>query len=175
MTRIRFMAGWVFLTVLVAPAAAADKPFRYPEGKHGKGELKYVNGVPVLTVEGTPEEIGEAIGVLALKPVKPLEALFMEFLKQRNIDKILPFFAKSCEGILSRGPAEYRREIDAMAKASGFKRDLIIIANCYIDLAKIGGCSTVVVEPGRSASGNLLFGRNLDLPPLERLHEFAPV
>src|SRR5207249_10385214 len=64
MTRIRFMAGWVFLAVLVPPAAAAEKPFRYPEGKHEKGELKYVNGVPVLTVEGTPEEIGAQIGVL---------------------------------------------------------------------------------------------------------------
>src|SRR5205823_5823176 len=74
-----------------------------------------------------------------------------------------------------KAPPEYRREIEAMVKASGFKRDLIIVANCYIDLAKLGGCSTVVIEPARSATGKLLFGRNLDLPPLDRLHEFSLV
>src|SRR5262249_43116945 len=161
--------------LLLVPPARAEESFKFPEGKYGKGELKYVDGVRVLTVEGTAEEIGEAVGTLALKPVKHLETLFMEFLKQRGIDKILPLFARSCDGILARGPVEYRREIDAMAKASGFKRDLIVVANCYIDLAKLGGCSTVVVEPARSASGKLLFSRNLDLPPLDRLHEFALV
>src|SRR5438552_8602483 len=73
MIHIRLIAGWVFLAVFVPPAAAAEKPFRYPEGKHGRGELKYVNGVPVLTVAGTPEEIGEQIGVLTIRPVGGFE------------------------------------------------------------------------------------------------------
>jgi hypothetical protein len=164
----------VFVCLFLSPAWAGEA-FRYPEGKHGKGELKYVNGVPVLSVEGTPEEIGEAIGVLAIKPVKHLEGLFLKFLRRQGLDKILPLFAKTCEGMLAKMPAAYRRELDAMAKASGFKRDMLVIANCYIDLAKVGGCSTVVVEPARSVSGNLLFGRNLDLPPLDRLNEFSLV
>src|SRR5262249_17735234 len=66
---------------LLAPAARADKPstpFRYPEARHGKGELRYVRGVPVLTVEGTPEEIGEQVGVLALKPARPVLEKFFE-------------------------------------------------------------------------------------------------
>src|SRR5438874_10648855 len=40
----------------------------FPEGKSGTGELRYRNGLPVLTVSGTPEEIGAAAGALGLKP-----------------------------------------------------------------------------------------------------------
>jgi hypothetical protein len=163
------------LVLLAAPEAQCKEPFRFPEGKHGKGELKYVNGIPVLTVKGTPEEMGEAAGVLAVKPVKHLEALLMTFLKQKGLEKVLPIFSNSCEGMLKKMPEEYRRELDAMAKASGFKRELLVILNCFIDLAKVGGCSTVIIEPARSASGNLLFGRNLDLPPLEDLHQYSLV
>ena len=42
--------------------AIAAEPFRFPEGRYGKGELRYINGVPVLTAVGTPEEIGGQIG-----------------------------------------------------------------------------------------------------------------
>ena len=43
----------VVLALLVFTVACgsllAEEPFRFPEGKHGKGEFKYVNGVPVLS------------------------------------------------------------------------------------------------------------------------------
>src|SRR5437660_12858773 len=55
---------------LLAHAARAEGPFRYPEARLGKGELKYVNGLPVLTVAGTPEEIGTQLGVLGAKPAR---------------------------------------------------------------------------------------------------------
>ena len=42
--------------------------FRYPEGRYGNGELRYINEVPVLIVRGSRREIGEQIGNLALKP-----------------------------------------------------------------------------------------------------------
>ena len=58
-------AGLVLLHA--RPVCGAD-PFRFPEKRHGKGELRYINKIPVLTVEGTPEEIGEQVGILAVKP-----------------------------------------------------------------------------------------------------------
>src|SRR3954451_8931229 len=54
--------------LLLAGPLRADPPFRFPEGKFGTGELKYRGGLPVLTVAGTPEEIGTAVGVPALNP-----------------------------------------------------------------------------------------------------------
>src|SRR5262245_53207665 len=125
------MIRWltVVLALVVVPAAPAKEPFRFPEGKHGKGELKYVNGVPVLTVEGTPEEMGEAVGTLALKPMKELEALLKGFLKQTSLDVAWPIVVKSCEAMVKKMPPEHQREIDAMAKASGGNRELIVVAN----------------------------------------------
>src|SRR5205807_6387216 len=45
--------------IFCCPALSkAEEPFRFPEASHGKGKLQYINDLPVLTVEGTPEEIG---------------------------------------------------------------------------------------------------------------------
>src|SRR4051794_7935508 len=73
------------LTGVAAGRAQADPPFRYPEGKSGKGELRYVNGLPVLTVAGTPEEIGSAVGALALKPGRRLAQYPEEVLKRFHV------------------------------------------------------------------------------------------
>src|SRR5205814_8314077 len=60
----------VGLGFLVPAAAHAAEPFRFPEQKHGQGELRYINGLPVLMVEGTPEAIGEQAAFLAVKPAQ---------------------------------------------------------------------------------------------------------
>src|SRR5436309_1915765 len=59
MTPSRFLSLLVLLCGTGVPGHAAE-PFRFPEKKHGKGELKYVNKLPVLVLSGTPEEMGEA-------------------------------------------------------------------------------------------------------------------
>src|SRR2546430_223735 len=63
-------------------------------------------------------------------------------------------------------PADHGKQMDPLAKASGLERDLLGVANTIIDIMKLGGCSTLIVEPSRSATGELLFGRNFDFPPL---------
>src|SRR5207302_11252313 len=58
-----------FVAVIVGftsalPSVRGGQPFRFPEGKYGKGELKYINDLPVVTLAGTPEEIGEQMRML---------------------------------------------------------------------------------------------------------------
>jgi hypothetical protein len=48
------------------PDSGAEGTFQYPPAHHGSGELHYLNGIPVLTVECTEEEIGAQICMLAL-------------------------------------------------------------------------------------------------------------
>lgn len=166
----------LLVLALFVPTARAEKPFRFPEGKHGKGTLKYVNGIPVLTVAGSPEKIGDQIGTLAIKPVPGLDKLFKDFLKHQGADKVWPFVVKACNALAQRMPADHRKELDALARASGMDRDLFVVANTILDIMKLGGCSTLVVEPGRSATGELLFGRNLDFPHLDgRLPQYTLV
>src|SRR3954463_15887307 len=73
MNRIHRMVGVVF--VLLASAAAGERAagvFRYPEAKHGGGELRYVHDIPVARLAGSPKEIGEQWGALVLKPATKL-------------------------------------------------------------------------------------------------------
>lgn len=171
------MALFLFVFPSLLPAQEQiQKPFRYPTGKHGNGKLEYINGIPVLTVQGTPKEIGDQIGALALKPFAPrAEALMNRYLKRKNLEKAMPWLVTVCKGAAKKFPKAYHIELDAMAKASGINRDYFTIANTIADLLKIGGCATLIVDGKRSRTGNLLFGRNLDYPPLGGLDEVSLV
>lgn len=183
MSRSRFLVALVAFGALASAPLKAGAPFHFPEGKHGKGELKYVNGVPVLFVEGTPEEIGAQTGVLAGKPALrlldyPFEAV--SYLATPAGAKALwPAVVKQCTRLGQNFPADYQREFDATVKAGGVDRQRLIIGNTAFDLkADLGhlfGCSALVVEASRSATGAPIFGRNMDYLSLGYLHEYGLV
>ena len=99
-----------FSSSLAAPAFADDSDS--PRPSPGKGELKYVNGIPVLTVEGTPEEIGTQFGELALKPAKkPLLGRVDSYMKQIGWEKQFPTMVKfSRAGVRERSRRTTRRK-----------------------------------------------------------------
>jgi isopenicillin-N N-acyltransferase like protein len=155
------------LVILCAGAAVslAAEPFRFPEGRYGKGQLRYINDVPVLAVSGSPEEIGSQVGALALKPAGALVAHFQEFLERKGLDNISPLLFGAAETLYKRFPEQYRREIEAMVKTSGADRNLIVLGNTAFDLEQmLVGCSGILVGAGRSATGGTLYGRNFDFP-----------
>jgi hypothetical protein len=176
MSRIRARVLIVLCLALTFPSLArAAEPFRYPEAKHGKGELRYVNGIPVLTVRGTPEEIGEQVGVLGLRPIKPLFGRVQEFAKAWHMEAIFPLLLKTGNIMTAQFPPDHLKELEAASKASGVSRDLLIFGSTFIDIRHLGGCSTLIVEPKRSATGGLLFGRNLDWFPFGDLYQYSLV
>lgn len=164
----------LLVLLLTLPVAAAD-PFRYPEAKHRGGELRLVADTPVLTVGGTPAEVGEQVGVLALKPGGALLRLADKFIDQQGWRAIYPLMLKLGAGMADRFPPDHLAELEAMAKVSGFSRDLLVFGNTAPDLRKLGGCSALLVEPAKSSTGGMLFGRNLDWPPVGRLPEYTLV
>jgi hypothetical protein len=164
--------GLLILPVTPTPTA---EPFHYPEARHGKGELKYINGLPVLVVSGTPEEIGDQTGVLGMKPFAGLLTQFQDTLKAWGRERMYPLFLKTGNLMLPQFPPDHRRELEAIAKASGVDRDLLVFANTIPDMMKLIGCSTLIVESSRSTTGQPLFGRNLDWPPVGSLHEYVLV
>jgi hypothetical protein len=174
MPRLRLLPLLVLFLLLPGPARSGE-PFRYPEGEHGKGSLKYVNGVPVLVVEGTPAEIGEQFGVLAIKPVARLQAVVKEFIKVRGWEAAYPLLIRAGDGLLQRFPDANREEIEASVKASGLDRDLVVFVNTIFEMRSVGGCSTLIVEANRSATHAPLFGRNLDGPPIGQAYEYSLV
>jgi hypothetical protein len=137
--------------------------------------LKYINEVPVLLVKGTPEEMGEAAGVLVLKPAAKLFGLTNEFAKRHGLENVWPLMMNAGGLFSSRFPAHHLQEVEAMARAAGQPRGLLVGVNMFHDLMGLGGCSALLVEGSRSSTGQPLFGRNLDWPPFFNLHEYTIV
>jgi hypothetical protein len=161
--------------LILAIIGVPSEPFRYPEAKSGKGELRLVDSVPVLIVQGKPEEIGDQLGSLALKPASGLVKLADGFVKDRGWEKLYPLILKTGGLMEPQFPRDHLKELESAAKASGWPRDLLVFANTIPDLRKLGGCATLCVGAERSATGGPLFGRNLDWPPFGPLHEYTLV
>jgi isopenicillin-N N-acyltransferase like protein len=195
----------VALLALTAPAFAQPapkpgaEPFRYKEGEHGKGKLTYVDGVPVLILEGTPEQMGEQIGALAVRQAKPLynfprdyfrrecttmlrEAfpkLAADRIKAMEEEVLWPKFQKVAMKLEPNFPKAHLAELDALIKAGAVDRNQLIASNGMFDLGNVSptellaGCSSVIIPPQHSATKGLLFGRNLDFSHFGYLHHYS--
>src|SRR5687767_4152576 len=105
-----------------ADPTAPAVPFRFPEGRHGQGELAYHAGVPLLRVAGTHEEVGEQIAALAVRPAPRLldypEGLLRERLRSKALARLLlPVARRLGRRLLRQFPEGLRREMDGMARA----------------------------------------------------------
>ncbi len=164
------------LVILFAcPATAAEPGKRFPEAKHGKGELRYVDGVPVLTVRGKPAEMGEQFGKLAIQNAPDLTGLHERFLKDAGQEKRYPLLAAMAGVLKPNFPAHMLTEIEAAAKASERDLSLLLFANTVADLTSGMGCSTVVLGKDRSEYGGTLFGRNFDWLPTRGINDHTLV
>lgn len=164
----------VCLLVSSAPVRAAE-PFHYPVGQAATGELRYLNGVPVLTVAGNPEEIGDAVGKLALLPGQRMASYADDCLQHYHVSLLRPSFVSAGRKMVQRFPADHQREFEAMVRAAEVDRDQAVLGNTLFDLKKILACSALLVEPGRSATGTPLLGRNLDYPSLGYAYQYSLV
>ena len=62
----------------------SGNPFRYSEGDHPSGWLRIINGLPVLSAAGTPEQMGAAIGALAVRPAPRMTAYPEDLLRHHR-------------------------------------------------------------------------------------------
>ena len=86
----------LFLFALGVAATGAE-PYRFAEGKHGKGEMRYVNDLPVMILEGTPEEIGEQHAVLLGDSIKKVADLPKQLIKQHRVGAAWPLVAAAVD------------------------------------------------------------------------------
>jgi len=169
----RFLA--LCVVAFAVAVARGDEPKRFPEAKHKAGELKYVGPVPVLTVRGTPAEMGEQFGELAITNSPDLDALHKQFLKDAKQDKRWPLLSALSTKMKDNFPKHVVEELEAAAKQSTRQEALLLFANTVADLTSGLGCSTVIVEKDRSATGKPLFGRNFDWLPTKGITEHTLV
>lgn len=174
------MRLYYLFIILLLPGCTtlfAEKiPFRYPEGEYAGATLQYDHDIPVLTVQGTPEEMGEQIAQLALASAPKLAEYPHDLLNQFLAGWTWDYFLGKGKKLLPQFPDSYRREMNALIQHSPqLPADSIIAGNTLFDVKKVVACSSIVVEPGRARSGAGLLGRNLDFPDLGYLHEYTLV
>lgn len=167
----------VLVMAALAPIGVrADEPFRYREGQSENGRLEYVNGLPVLTLQGTPEEMGRQAAVLTASTTKALIAypkdLLALFGKQGHWARL----EQVGQTMAPQFPPPHLRELEAFARAARVERNLLLAVNILVDAYRGAfGCSSLIVQPERSATKAPLFGRNLDFYSLGRLQDYSLV
>jgi predicted choloylglycine hydrolase len=171
---IRYLT--VLLALVILPCISqADPPFRFPEGKCPHGEMRYINGLPVLTVDGSPKEIGTAVGLLALKPGNRMAGYPDDILRNFHLTLLRGTLLSAGQAMVKRFPDDFRTELEGMAAGSEVKWDNLVLGNTLFDLKKVIACSAIMVEPVRSTTGGTLMGRNLDYPPMGYAQEYTLV
>lgn len=178
---LRRLAAVVVFVSLAASSALAQEAFRFPEGTYQQSSLKYVNGLPVLTLKGTPEQMGEQAAKLVAGPSKRLLNFPEELLNSMAtpaVTKLLkPQLLKTSQKLYENFPASYRAEAEAILKHSGIDRDTFIFGNTVFDqkhlLMSLFGCSAVIVEKERSSTGQTIFARNMDYFGLGYLQQYT--
>ncbi len=181
--RYCFVAAFLLLVPAVAAAATAEKQTEkgigkqtFQEARFEKGQLRYRNHVPVLSVEGTPEEIGREEAALTGEVVKGAAAFPRQIMILSGQGAKWEKCVQTAQALTSHAPAAYRDELRSYAAKAGVPMDLLQVANTIMDLHRGGfACSSLMVEAAKSKTGAVLFGRNLDFFTLGVLDRYGLV
>lgn len=164
------------LPLVFALTGQAEATFPYREASCQQGQLKYINGLPVLSVRGTPKQIGQQQATLTADAARRILEYPKRVLGLVGAERRLGKFLEMGRSLVAQIPDDHLAELEAFAETAGLDRDLLIGTNAMVDTYRGGfGCSSLIVEPERSATGGPLFGRNLDFYNLGILQEFTIV
>jgi len=174
--RLLNLLCWSLVTALllsaISAASAADQRM-FAEGRHGNGELRYINDLPVLLVAGTPEEIGRQKAILTANAMAQLARYPKLFAGQLHRKDRWEKLLERAKLLVPQFPADHLAEIRAFGEESGIDRDIGLVGNTLADIYRGGfACSSLIVEPKRSATDGPIFGRNLDFYTLGLLDKF---
>lgn len=161
------VAGLAWGLLWTAGAWAADAPRVFREAAAEGGELRYIHQVPVLLLQGTPEQMGRQQAALVFDVARRNAHLPKAVLGEYGGRLLWPIVARVGRGLMADAPERHRRELDAAFAKAGFNeedKDAVLVANGLIELRSFSLCSAFLVEPKRSATGEMLFGRNFDVP-----------
>ena len=142
--------------------------------KSGRGEVRYIDSLPVAVLVGSPAEIGQQHGELLTRPSGELMEFPKRVLADSGLGFLYPLAAQAGKTLILNAPQRYQQEIATATEAGKLEPDTLAVANTLLELRRVG-CSALIVEPNRSATGAPLFGRNFDFPPFGLLDRFGLV
>ena len=139
------------------------------------GRMEIIGGIPLLHVWGTPKEMGEAVGKLALSQAPGILEYPRALARLYGVEFIFPVFLKLGEGMVDHFPKAYQEELRAIQKASNAPWETLVAGNTMFDLKKFVLCSGMALEPGRSFAQGTVLARNLDYPAVAEVHRYSLV
>ncbi|MFZ5829326.1 MAG: C45 family autoproteolytic acyltransferase/hydrolase, partial [Planctomycetota bacterium] len=158
-----------------APGTLASTP-RYTEGRSGPAELRYIEGIPILSVMGTPQEMGRQKGILIAEQVRGISDYPKRLLKYIGREDQWPKMVAMAELLAPQFPVDMADELRAFAAETDVPRDIGLVGNTLADTMRGSfACSSLMIEPARSATGEAIFGRNLDYYAMGILDKYSLV
>jgi hypothetical protein len=152
------------------PAPAETTPAKRP----ARGADRNVNGVRVIHLTGTPEEMGKQMGEMCGDSLRHLVEANLKKLPAiaTNPDAAVAAARRFAAGI----PDEQLRELRATAAAAGVEEDWLLVAATVIEIYEDAkACAAVAAWGSATFGGETLVGRNLDWFDLGKLHEHGVV
>jgi hypothetical protein len=151
---------------LFRPAPLRAEEIRaYRPGARDGGRLEYHDGIPVLILEGGPEQMGRQQAALVGGQIRPLLGLPRVILEGRRTGGVWTAAGKTAWTVLGHAADRHRQELDGLAAALGAtpeEKTSLAVGNVLAELRRFERCSALIVEPQRSRTGGPLFGRNYD-------------
>lgn len=162
---ICLIVGQFYCIIEVPPYIARRAPnIKFAPAKYGKGELVFENGIPVLILRGSPQEIGEQQGQL-LKPQLSLsvDTYLTRFLNKESTKDIAINAMRRMKPFV---PQAYQLELEEMSKVTAISYDRLLLLQTIIDEPRMPCCSAIMASEPTTGQPGIIFGRNLDFPSL---------
>jgi isopenicillin-N N-acyltransferase-like protein len=119
-----------------------------------------VTPVPILQLKGTGAELGEQQGKALRDQIRQLHQQYLSKFISTDGQR---FAAMAGAAIFEAElTPEYRAEVHALALATDLDEKQVMLAQCFLDLTAMTGCSTVALPAGAAPDGVPRMGRNLD-------------
>ena len=120
----------------------------------------------MLELEGEPEQMGRQQAALVLDVARRHANLPKTILGRYGGGYLWPLVVGYSRSLMKDAPQRYIRELKGAftkAKYQQEEMDALGVVNSLVELRCFDLCSALLVEPERSAGGEMLFGRNLNV------------
>ncbi len=159
---------WKMLKGRIINRGQKMPPWRERTVDHG--ELRLVDGVPVVRVRGNPFQMGKAQGELIGEQTRKL---FERYIHVFSHD--VPGDIALAHEMEKNLPQPYLEEIRGFGEGSGLGYEEALLGQCFLDIHKVALCSTIAVHDSATTTGEIMLGRNLDFPSLAIAHAASMV
>jgi isopenicillin-N N-acyltransferase-like protein len=159
---------------LLAVTVRAEAPRHFTPAEVAGARLFYQDSIPIAVLSGTPEEIGRQHAALLGEPAKRVLTFPKRFAAEIGASNYWPIMVFMGNALMTHAPESHQQEFAALAAASKLDSGEIAVGNTLLELRRMG-CSTLIVDADRSATGAPLFGRNFDFPTLGELDQYSIV